>query len=212
MSHTVKQTTVDLPKQRGQRLKKVRNMTNMSRLEMCEQHDFNVNTLKGWEIGRHGGLTENAAKMLCEAFATHGVICTVEWLLSNTGAAPQLIAEFNSKVPPKQKESLQIENELNFLRQSYTGIVDTQLNDNAMMPFYAKGDFVAGVEQSNKFEKLDKQRVIVKLANDKTVVRELRKCTKHKTLCLFASNSKTKDLHQPEIVSIAHIIWHRCPL
>ena len=56
-------STQDLcsPKSRGERLRRVRNLANLSRKNF-PLHGINLNTLKGWEIGRHGGLTEKGAK------------------------------------------------------------------------------------------------------------------------------------------------------
>lgn len=212
MSSAKSQPSVELPKQRGLRLKKLRNMANLSRTELCEQHNININTLKGWEIGRHGGLTTNAAQMLCEVFATHGVICNVEWLLEKMGAAPQLIAEFQqTPTANKSKEASQIDNELQFLRQSYQGLVDCKISDESMLPFYNKGDYVAGVANISKWKKLIGYRVIATLEDDSVVVAELLQCVKHNTLCLFASNGKKKTIHQPAIKSLAKIFWHRSP-
>jgi hypothetical protein len=36
---------------RAERLKRLRNLANLSREQMCESGELNINTLKGWEIG-----------------------------------------------------------------------------------------------------------------------------------------------------------------
>lgn len=205
---------VNKPKVRGQRLKRIRNLTNLSRQEFCNNESLNINTYKGWEIGRHGGLTQQAAITLSNAFSHYGVICSANWLLEEEGPPPQLITEFtpSSKQEHSQSECRQINNELNFLRQSYQDLVHYQLINNTMEPFYHKGDHVAGIELQTKFHKLLGRRVIARLNSGDVVVRTLRSCELHKTLCLYAEKSKKHDIHNPEITSLATISWHRSPI
>lgn len=201
-------------KTRGQRLKRLRNLTNLSRQEFCERESLNINTFKGWEIGRHGGLTQQAAIKLSKAFSHYGVICSAPWLLAEEGPPPQLITELTprDKKDHSQSECRQINNELNFLRQSYQDLVHYQLIDNTMEPFYHKGDHVAGIELQTKFHKLIGRPVIARLNSEKVVVRTLRRCELHKTLCLYAGKSKKHDIHNPEIITLATISWHRSPI
>lgn len=87
MTNLVNQSTAC---QRGQRLKRLRNLANLSRKAMCENADLNINTLKGWEIGRHGGLTHQGAKKILKRVANEGVQCSEQWLLHDTGPGPRL--------------------------------------------------------------------------------------------------------------------------
>ncbi len=78
------------PEARAARLKRLRNLANLSRKEMCESSDLNINTLKGWELGRYGGLSLDGAYKLVRRVAAEGVFCTVEWLLHEDGLPPRV--------------------------------------------------------------------------------------------------------------------------
>jgi hypothetical protein len=76
------------PQARGERVRRVRNMANLSRPALCDKSDFKIDTLIGWEVARHGGLTEKGAQKLIHRIAQEGVICTVEWLLHELKGLP----------------------------------------------------------------------------------------------------------------------------
>src|ERR1700733_6271968 len=74
---------------RAERVKRVRNLANLSRKEMCNDGTLNINTYKGWELGRYGGLPLDGADKIVARVAKEGVICTAKWLLYGTGEPPQ---------------------------------------------------------------------------------------------------------------------------
>lgn len=203
--------TPDHPKARGTRLKRVRNLANQPRQDLCQRENINFNTYKGWEIGRHGGLTPQAAEMLVTVFGRYGVICTAEWLLEETGTPPQVITDFepHANASTQSNEASQIKNEILFLKQAYTTLIIHQIDDDHMSPFFLKNDYVAGCPQTSYFKKLANKPVIALLEKNKYVVRVLRHCDTHNTWCLFSNLNKQHDIHKPTLSQIAMIIWHR---
>ena len=57
------------PEARADRLKRVRNLANLSRKEICESGDININTYKGWELARFGGLPVDGAEKIINRVA-----------------------------------------------------------------------------------------------------------------------------------------------
>lgn len=200
------------PKARGLRLKRVRNLANQARQDFCSRENLNFNTYKGWEIGRHGGLTSQAAKQLAKIFVTYGVICSDEWLLEAKGTAPQVITDFQAEPESKKPDiSKKIQNEIQLLRQTYPNLITHQVQNNHMSPFFNKGDYIGGCPQTSSFHRLI-GKVVIAITEDGThQIGTLEHCDKHATLCLFSNINKKHDRHKPKFTQIAPIIWHRKP-
>src|SRR5437868_3849341 len=82
--------TLSSPEAKSKRLKRIRNLANLTREQVCEEGNINIHTLIGWENGRFGGLTRAGAKRLLKRVAREGVQCTVEWLLNEIGRGPTI--------------------------------------------------------------------------------------------------------------------------
>lgn len=97
------------PEARAKRLRRVRNLANLSRKALCEDGLINVNTLKGWELGRYGGLPKDGAEKIIQRIAREGVHCTLDWLLHEIGPGPRLISNDPASPPtsPTLPENLE---------------------------------------------------------------------------------------------------------
>ena len=200
----------NLPKLRGQRLKWMRNIANLSQQAFCERHDFNLSTLKGWETGRHGGLTEKAAEKIIIALTHENISCSLSWLLYNTGDKPKLVDK--STIVPSQHEQY-ILDELNLFREHTGDILSYLMQDDSMLPHYKVGALVAGPRyQQSDMLKLIKHDCIVEtsagllcryLNQMDDQYRATLTCLNHQ-----ASVEKTV-LQQVKIISVAPIIWQR---
>lgn len=211
---------------RAVRLKMVRNMANLSRKEMCA-NGININTYKGWEIGRYGGLTLDGAKQVIERIAKEGVICSFEWLIYEIGRGACVSADFKKiqkeqqnnkeKISPddtkgKTQEKL-IFNEILLFRQQFSATIDYQILDDGLSPKFTIGDFVAGIKHYDKaINTLLNQDCIVRLANGETMVRHLRKSNDQNTYMLVCTNPNTAVaspvLYDVKISSAAPILRH----
>ena len=82
------------PKAKGERLKRIRHLGNLSREEFCEGSEINLATLISWEVGRFGGLSSKGAKRVIARAAKEGVFCTIEWLLYEIGVGPEVRVDY----------------------------------------------------------------------------------------------------------------------
>lgn len=203
---------------RAARVKRLRNLANLSRKEMCDDSDMNVNTLKGWEIARYGGLPLDGAHKIIKRVAREGVLCTVEWLLYETGPAPSVnvgqIAESQTQDSQKQPEEVNIEEEFILFQKHYPQAIQCKINDDGMSPFFEEGDFVAGTKRTgDQIEDLLDSSCIVQLANGELLCRKLRKGKSKNTYHLVCINSETNVgmpiISDAELLSAAKIVWHR---
>lgn len=206
------------PEARAARVKRLRNLANLSRKEMCEGNDLNVNTLKGWEIARYGGLPLDGAHKIVKRVAQEGVLCTVEWLLYEDGPSPSVnvrqAMEQSTLEIEKQSEENYLEKELELFQRHYSSTIQYIVNDNGMSPFYEIGDIVAGVKKTGKhIYDLIGTNCIVQLTNGQLYCRRLRKGRLENTfhlVCLNAeANVDTPIMVDVELLSAARIIWHR---
>ncbi len=135
--------------ERGNRVRFVReSILKMKRPDFCEGSSLNENTIKGWELAKHGGLTEKGAKKLVIHLTNLGIHCNINWLLYGIGNQPQKLNGFISLEGFEQlrNEQDQIAEELLvFRRQGNT--LDTIINDDTMLPFYQYNDYVAGIRE-----------------------------------------------------------------
>lgn len=206
------------PEARAARVKRLRNLANLSRKEMCDDDDMNVNTLKGWEIARYGGLPLDGAHKIIKRVAREGVLCTVEWLLYEDGQAPSVnvgqTTEPHTQDIKKQPEEVNIEEELALFQKHYPDVIHYQVGDDGMSPFYEAGDVVAGVKKTGEhIDDLLGSNCIVQLAAGTLLCRRLRKGKSKHTYNLICMNSETSVdvpiISETELLSATRIIWHR---
>lgn len=206
------------PEARAARLKRLRNLANLSRKEMCDGSEININTLKGWEVARYGGLPLDGAHKLIKRVAHEGVFCSIEWLLYGKGSPPRVEIgkgeESSIQNTDKLDEEKHIEKELTLFQQHNSSTLHCQIIDNGMLPFFEKGDWVAGVKRTGeKMEALVGMNCIVQLTTGKVLCRQLRlgkiKNTYHLISIYVDSAEETPILTDTEILCAAPIIWHR---
>lgn len=207
---------------RGARLKKLRNFANLSRKDMCASEDLNINTYKGWEIARYGGLPRAGAFKVVQRVAKEGVTCTVEWLLYGNGPGPQLQIGFASSIndaPEEVHEHLTeyqaIQNEILFFSRQFKNSISLKVNDDGMSPFYKKGEYVIGIKiEEEVVPGVIGENCIVGLTSGEILCRNLRKYSSgaYQLACLnFDAEIEKLILYEVELVFIAPILWHRKP-
>lgn len=201
-----------LARARGDRVRRLRNMANLSRQEMCELGDFKIDTLIGWELARHGGLTTRGAQKILERVAKEGVICTLDWLLYEKGDGPSVVNftmhENSSLLTDNQK----IIEEILLFKKHHPNAVDYLVNDNSMSPRYCKGEYVAGIRSDNLAAAIGYDCVI-QLKNDELILRRLHAEQEQNQYSLvplnLELNPKILILKVTEIIFAAPVIWHR---
>lgn len=208
------------PEARAERLKRIRNLANLSRKEMCEGTDLNVNTLKGWEISRFGGLSKSGANKVAARVALAGVTCNAEWLLYEIGEPPQVnllsavteIPEFIPAPIPEDKQKEQITQELLLFRSHNPKAIDLVMTDESMTPCFAIGDVVAGLQVKNSVDAIGKYSIVI-LEDGKKLLRNVCKGNAENHFNLLASNLEAVADHlvlsNVAVKALAPIIWHR---
>ena len=208
------------PIARAERLKRVRNLANLSRVEMCENSDLNLNTYKGWEVAKFGGLSKIGAARVVIRLAKAGVTCTADWLLYEMGTSPEvnlMISEIESEataepVFAKDKQKTLMTEELLLFRSHYPKSLDYVVVDDSMLPHFAVGDIVAGAKIKEMIDGLDEYAIVV-LENGKELLRKILRSGVPGYFSLVATNlqSSAEDLMLPNVHvnSMAPVIWHR---
>lgn len=172
------------PEARAERLRKVRNMANLSREAMCAHDNLNINTYKGWEIARYGGLPVDGAERVVARVAQEGVVCTVDWLLHEIGVGPHVVPDYQKAQHDQQQpttivqlnnEEQLIINELLLFRKQFSNTINFEVEDDGVSPLYQRGDIVAGIKRhSDRIHEVVGQVCIVQTQDGKTLVRHVR--------------------------------------
>ncbi len=196
-------------------------MANLSRAEMCDDAKLNINTLKGWELGKHGGLTENGAKKIVMRLARNFVNCSFGWLMSGIGPPPTLMQEKKSLFASAENELSEeffIQNELFCFTTSCANkqINFLKVSDAAMLPTFAPNDYVAGIKYFDQhMEYLLGMSGIVELNNNISLLRKLVKNSKTKLYNLVPINPIYLEdngiILDVNVSSFTPILWHRKP-
>ena len=132
---------VDSIKSRGARAKKLRNMANLTRKEMAEEGSININSLKNWEVGLAGGLSEKGALKIIRRVSQFGILCSLEWLMHGVGPTPTIASP--ASLPVKEEADRHLETEIKFLESSKNNFIHKISEDTQQTPFKT-GDLVAG--------------------------------------------------------------------
>lgn len=203
---------------RAERLKRLRNLANLSRKEMCEDNDININTLKGWEIARYGGLPKDGAEKIVNRVKHEGVIASVDWLLHEIGPGPYIIPDFHKSqtINPideietsETNEITSITEELLLFRKYHKNAAEFTVLDDSMEPTFKIGDRVAGIKYNGEtIASALGQDCIVLLKNGQTLLRNVQQGTQANCFNLVCSNPQIPTIADTEIISAAPIMRH----
>lgn len=204
------------PEARASRLKRLRNLANLSRKEMCEASDIKHDTLIGWEVSRHGGLSKIGAQKVISRVAKAGVQCTLEWLLEGIGPMPIIFPNLiigNSSEAICVEEKI-IHNELLFFKSQYPDAIDYVVEDDGMIPQYFPDDHLAGIKRyGEKISHLIGYDCIVQLTDGIILLRRLQEGSKENLYNLSCINPKTTAISPTifniELICAAPVIWIR---
>lgn len=209
------------PKNRAIRLKRVRNLANLLQSSMCDDPaiPINIHSYKGWERARYGGLTDDAAVRICRRVAKEGVIVTPEWLLHQIGAEPTLspVTDIETDVVypdlDPSNDNLIIE-ELKLFKSHFKNSMECIVPDDTMLPFYEKGDYVAGiVMKASSYDDAIGKNCIALLKNGQVLVRKLIKSQSEHSYHLLCTHLETTVgeliIKNANIIKLAKILWHR---
>jgi len=194
------------PMARGERLKKLRNLANADREELCNVEGLNANTFKGWELGRFGGLTKDGAQRVINRIAQENIICSLDWLLYGTGIEPIVIAN-NDHI--RVSDPI-IAKELVLFQALVGDILYLEINESVSFNDYQLGDIVAGIKiTADNFRLLVGSIVLVENSRHEISLRKILKTITNTRFLLNLPNSQTTI--EEELISAARISRHYKP-
>ena len=188
-------TTMDnlySPVNRGKRLKRIRNMANLSREKLCDTKGLNATTYKGWEIGRFSGLSKIGAANVIKRVTKEGVVCSLDWLLSGQGQSPFVIPLENDQQTKQQDKPSLVLREIIVFQNNFDNATYSEIVDDGVCPQYNIGDQVAGIKKyGDDITSVLGEICIVHTINNKILVRQILKGDTKKTYVLLCTNPKT---------------------
>lgn len=214
-------------KNRGVRLKRLRNLTGLSRQDIEDKYKIPANTLRSWEDGLNTGLTEQGAKRMLIALRGENIRCSIGWLLNGTGNSPEGIASnlfqdnqihydnrSSTTLSPIKEENKNIQIEISTFCNLHTNATFLEITDDGMEPFYQNHDYVAGImyHDDNILEAVGKN-CIIETKSGETYVRQLRLGKKSGHFNLICLNTQTTSeepaIYDVKLAYAAPVLWHR---
>lgn len=204
--------------ERGKRVRLVRNMTDLTIDDFANKIGVSNRTIKYWENGESGGLSEKGAEKIVEANDILNIQCNVIWLLYGAGSQPILTGKsynnalsLTNNITNDSNDS--IKKEAHYFISTNFNAITMQITDDGMEPYLIAGDIVGGKRKQNKDIKnaLHKD-CIIEIKNQQLFCRRLLPGTKPKLFNLCCINQKTSApfiITDMEIISAAPIIWLR---
>jgi hypothetical protein len=198
------------------RIRYLRMLTGLDRPSMERRHDIKKVSLEKWENGTANISQRNISRLVSVAL-DHSIECTPEWLLLGKGAPPKTIppSSINTQQVGKGDAAEDTLRDLSYFRNTYPKGVTLMVCDEAMAPYYANGDFVAGntIDLKNLRKYLD-CACIVETADGKKRARRVG--YSDGAWFLYGTNPKHTgsaflEIHV-EITLVAPIFWHRMKL
>jgi transcriptional regulator with XRE-family HTH domain len=202
------------PEMRALRLKRVRNLANLSRDQMCDDGEIKRNTLIGWECARFGGLTSHGAIKVLARITRERVHCTLEWLLDGIGPEPSVNPLMQSDQLSEVSDEDVIGSELAFFMVRNLNAVHVIVKDEEMLPSFHVTDYVAGTKRMGKdIQHIIGRDCIVQLEDGRVLLRNVREGSYPDTYTLICTNpsitTKNSVIPNVRLVYAAPVIWHR---
>ena len=183
------------PEARAERLRRIRNLANLSRKDICDSDDININTYKGWELARFGGIPVDGAEKVVKRIAQAGVICSTEWLLYGKKPQPTLVSDdiacFGEDETEETGSNL-IHSEFSIYQDNIKNAVLIEITDDGLSPDYQIGDFVAGEKRFNgDIESTVDQVCIIETTDGRKFVRYVKQGQTKGLYTLISTNYHT---------------------
>lgn len=208
--------------ERGSRLRSLRGLIGLSRLQLCEKaasfdESLNTSTLRHWEEGRGSGLTDKGAKKMVRIYAQLGVQCDISWLLFGFGTPP-IVKSFknsalkSSNLNHEYKAAHDIQREIALFLQSHTLAFTVTVVDDAMYPAYRIGDILgAYARETDEIDKFINEDCIIETEDGLLLCRRLLKgrMPGHYILNCTNPNTTVNPIYDVKLIRAAPVIWMR---
>lgn len=204
-----------LAKERGARLRQVRDFANLSRKELSELSGKGASTIQFWENGESQGLPQPEAKNLVEVFHRIGVHCDLGWLFYGSGSEPTRITPSTGTEATLFVNNPDFKQETECFYRLYPEGILLHIEDDAMLPFYALGDWVGSEKKytGESIVELIGKHCIIELRPGEMICRILRLADNRKDYQCVATNPATlcdnAYIVQSKIISASPVNWIR---
>lgn len=205
------------PLEAGERIRKARALSGLSRPEIEKLHGIKNTTVAKWETGG-SMLSIKGAHQLVQAFKSHFVFCSSDWLLYGRGDEPRVATLPDTSSYPVRTEDIDPEillmEEMKNFRRLYPDAAIHLVNDDAMMPQFSMGDYVGGIKikEDNAYAAFNKPCITEDMDGRKRL-RIILPGSQKGLYHLCGTNGRAQA--QPFIAIdvslkyIATLIWHR---
>lgn len=209
----------------GDRVKRARILAGITtRKEFEKKHKISANTLQGWEQGKNP-LSKKGAHRIIDSLKKEGLICSPDWLLTGEGMPPRSYESLHSDADTMEnnnhtliEKNLQEEEiiyqEAQYFKQHNNNAIVISITDNAMEPYFSKGDYIGGIRITNKnISDYVGHICIVELENNLIVPRYLQRSPSEGRYTVSSTNPKATtpplNFYNTKVIAIAPIVWHR---
>lgn len=200
---------------RAKRIRYLREeIVNLSREKFGEKHNISRHSLQNWEDLRYGGLTENSAYILLQAFRAEGIDCDIDWLLYGEGIDPTAKKVCRDTNYTNMSDEAILTEELQLFYKLHPNAVDALIIDDAMQPYLSPRDRVAGERLfNNDLAKAVGLICIVQTQSGDSLVRLVQQgaATNHYSLVCSNPTLNQPTIENTKLFSAAPIIWIRKP-
>ncbi len=182
----------------GTRFRSARSLVpDLNRKSFCERHGINRYTMQSWENGLHVSKGKNVEKFI-EALTKEGIACTSEWLIDGVGDPARPFDNHQSAllVETPAPDSFAFEN-----------LFSLRIYDRSMEPQFRPGDRVFGLDISDEPERAHQKLAIIKLSDQRQVLRKAIVYGDH--LILIANDPTIPTFSVSLPVQIYELVWHR---
>ncbi|HQS83727.1 MAG: hypothetical protein B7Y25_02200 [Alphaproteobacteria bacterium 16-39-46] len=209
---------------RAYRLKMVRRLSGFTLQEVPQKLGISKHTFYAWESGRNP-IRDKAIPKIIRAFRQVGIYCTEDWLMRGEGLSPRLNCEILDTFEGSQDKisetiedfhaNMAIFSEIRMFQKVNKNTDVKCLLDDAMLPFYERGDYVGGVRffEEDIYEKALNRNCIIETKQGDSFIRRLSQGSFSGLYHLNALNlnSRTENclITNVAILSAAPIVWHR---
>lgn len=201
--------SLEIAKIRGTRVKKIRNMANLTQEQMCEDGELNPHTLAGWEVGRHGGLSKKGAQKIVNRVAQEQVICSVDWLLQGSAPEPYVL----SRSAGTQSQTDAIQREIDYFLSNNIDAVIHQMTDDAMLPLAKQGDVVGGIKLAQAKWSCANNQMCIVATDDGQMMGLLKHNPSSSDYYLYPSNLNDENTYPvfklEKLLWLAPMVWLR---
>lgn len=197
--------------QRAKRLKRLREMTGLSRDKFQQRHGISRGTIQNWETARFGGLTLKGATAITQAVKTDGIQVDINWLMHGIGHPPSTSQKATSiDLDANHIDDMHAVQALVHFRSLYEDVMDTIVSDQLAFPWIQAGDLVAGIRaHPSQYHQHLHQYCIVHTAEKGLLIRRLGQ-TQQQTFFLATAElteSHEPVIYAPTIISLAPVAW-----